>query len=156
MASMLWKKGRGKLGPLAPLIGEWIAEATSPEGLVRCTRRFERVLGGTYVRLEALWEYGDTRYEELALIGRDADGQVRFWSFTSDGKQSSGVLADVTDIHPQAVGFEAQMDAGLARMAYWPDEQEGFRWVVESHSAKGWKRFVEHHYLPATEGPTAG
>ena len=28
----LWKKGRGKLGPLAPLLGSWIAESDTPMG----------------------------------------------------------------------------------------------------------------------------
>ncbi len=66
--------------------------------------------------------------------------------FTSDGKRSEGTLADVTDVHPEAVGFEAQMPAGLARMVYWPDEAGGFRWAVESKNKRGWKRFTEHHY----------
>jgi len=54
-------------------------------------------------------------------------------------------VADVTDLHPEAVGFEAHMPAGFARMAYWP-AGDGFIWVVESKNAKGWRRFVEHHY----------
>jgi hypothetical protein len=33
-------------------------------------------------------------------------------------------------------------------MVYWPDEGEGFHWVVESKTKKGWNRFTEHHYLP--------
>jgi hypothetical protein len=49
-----WKKGRGKLGFLQPLLGRWTAEARSAElGPVRCTRSFEPVLGGAYVRLDA-------------------------------------------------------------------------------------------------------
>jgi hypothetical protein len=56
------------------------------------------------------------------------------------------MIANVTDIHPQAIGFEAQMPSGMARMAYWPDEAEGFRWAVEAKTKKGWKRFTEHHY----------
>ena len=43
------------------------------------------------------------------------------------------------------------MPAGRARMAYWPDQVEGFRWVVEARTKKGWSRFTEHHYLPAGE-----
>ena len=35
MSTKLWKKGRGKLGPLAPLHGKWVAEPTSPMGPVR-------------------------------------------------------------------------------------------------------------------------
>jgi hypothetical protein len=160
-----WKKGRSKLGFLQPLLGHWKAEAQTPMGPVRCTRRFEPILNGSYVRLEARWEFGAGQaakseecpdppaqgskvYEEQALIGAGDDGKVCFWSFTSDGKRSHGTAADVTDLHPEAVGFEAQMPAGCARMAYWPDEDNGFFWVVESKTAKGWRRFTEHHYHP--------
>jgi len=45
-------------------------------------------------------------------------------------------LTDVSDIHPQAVGFEAHMPSGLARMAYWLDEDEGFHWAVQSKTKK--------------------
>lgn len=146
---MIWKKGRGKLGIFEPLLGQWRVETDSDLGPVVCRRQFSRVLDGKYVRLEANWQIGsDKSYDEMAMIGVDRDKQIRFWSFTSDGKSSHGVLADVTDLHPLAIGFEAQMEAGLARMAYWPDEQEGFHWVVESKNKKGWNRFVEHHYLP--------
>src|SRR5262249_19516510 len=72
-----------------------------------------------------------------------------FWSFTSDGKRSQGTVADVTDVHAEAIGFEAEMPAGLARMVYWPDDDGGFFWVVESKNKKGWRRFVEHNYKPA-------
>jgi hypothetical protein len=144
-----WKKGRGKLGFLQPLLGRWTATAEGDVmGPVRCTRVFTPVLEGSYVRLEARWELGEGKvYEEEALIGAGDDGTVGFWSFTSDGKRSQGALADATDLHPEAIGFEAQMPAGLARMVYWPEEG-GFVWVAESRNAKGWKRFVEHHYRP--------
>ena len=127
----------------------------------RCTRTFEPVLGKSYVRLNAFWQFGAAAskppdgaappgggYEEIALIWTGGGGQVCFWSFTSAGKRSQGAVADVTDLHPEAVGFEAQMPAGLARMAYWPDG-DGFVWVVESKTKKGWRRFVEHRYRPA-------
>jgi putative hydrolase of the HAD superfamily len=39
-----------------------------------------------------------------------------------------------------------KMPAGLARMAYWPAEDDGCFWVVESKTAKGWRRFVHHDY----------
>jgi hypothetical protein len=160
----VWKKGRGKLGVLAPLLGRWSATAESPMGPLCCTRVFESVLGDSYVRLEARWKFGggaadgagpDVRakagrgYEEIALFGPAEDGQLAFWSFTSDGKRSQGTSADVTDLHAGAVGFEAQMPAGLARMAYWPAGDGGFFFVVESKNKKGWKRFLEHHYQPA-------
>jgi len=122
-------------------------------GPVRCRRVLEAILGGHFLRQTARWEFGHMEpgraYEEVALIGVGDGGQVCFWSFTSDGKRSQGVLADVTDLHPEAVGFEADMPAGRARMAYWPEEAGGFHWVVESKTKKGWKRFVHHSYRPA-------
>ena len=164
--SKLWKKGRGKLGFLQPLLGRWAAEAESPMGPLSCTRVFEPILNGSFIRLEARWRFGASadktqeqcpdgprksgrKYEETALIGAGDEGKVCFWSFTSDGKRSHGAVADVTDLHAEAIGFEAQMPAGLARMAYWPDGEGGFFWVVESWTVKGWKRFVKHHYHPA-------
>jgi hypothetical protein len=147
-AKKLWKKGRGKLGFLQPLLGSWVTEADTPMGRVRCTRVFEPVLSGSYVQLKARWQFGKGAYEEIAIIGVGEGGMVAFWSFTSDGKRSQGTVADVTDLHPEAIGFEAQMPAGLARMAYWPREDGGFAWVVESKNAKGWRRFTEHSYRP--------
>ncbi len=141
-----WKKGRGKLGIFEPLLGKWKAVSDSPMGEVTCVRSFQKVLNDAYIQLNADWDYGKSGYKEIAFIGVDAEGKIKFWSFTSDKKQSSGSLADVSDLHSQAIGFEALMPAGLARMAYWPDEKEGFRWVVESKNKKGWNRFVEHHY----------
>lgn len=88
-------------------------------------------------------------YEEIAIFGARESSGIEFWSFTSDGKRSQGALANVTDLHPEAIGFEAQMPAGLARMAYWPDGDGGFFFVVESKNKKGWKRFLEHHYRAA-------
>lgn len=143
---MKWKKGRGKLGLFDPLIGTWHTEADSETGPVKCKREFKKVLSGKYVQLIANWEYSNGTYDELAMIGVNPAKEICFWSFTSDGKQSEGQLADVSDIHSDAIGFEAQMPAGLARMVYWPDEEEGFHWVVESKTKKGWNRFVEHHY----------
>ena len=150
----LWKKGRGKLGPFDPLLGTWEAQAETPMGRIRCRRTFEPILGGRFLQLSALWEFGPAGsgrgYQELAIIGVGDDGQVTFWSFTSDGKRSHGTVADVTDLHPEAIGFEADMPAGRARMGYWPVEDGGFRWVVESKTKLGWKRFVEHTYVPAS------
>ena len=50
-----WKKGRGKLGILDPLLGNWEAKAESPMGKVKCTRKFEKILGGNYIQLNAKW-----------------------------------------------------------------------------------------------------
>ena len=148
---MKWTKGRGRLGIFTPLLGNWQTEAESEMGPVTCRREYKRVLDGKYIQLKAHWAYNGGSYDEIAMIGVNREKQVCFWSFTSDGKQSEGVLADVTDLHPQAFGFEAQMPAGLGRMAYWPDEEEGFHWVVEAHTKKGWRRIVEHHYRAVEE-----
>lgn len=146
----LWKKGRGKLGGFQPLLGRWIAQADSEMGPVRCTRELRSTLGGHYLELHVRWEFGakggGRAYEETAIIGPGDDGVVSFWSFTSDGKRSAGRLAEVSDLHPEAIGFEAQMPAGLARQGYWPAGDGGFFWVVESKNKSGWKRFVQHHY----------
>ena len=50
------------------------------------------------------------------------------------------------DIHPDALCFEAEMPAGVARQVYWPNELGGFDWVVESRTKRGWNRFVLHRY----------
>ena len=140
-----FKKGRGKFGIFQPLLGSWEANADSPMGKVKCTRTFEKVLGDNYIQLEAKWHFGQSLYVEHALYGIK-DGEIVFWSFTSDGKNSTGKLSDGSDIHQDAICFEAQMPAGTARMIYWPDTEEGFRWAVESKNKKGWNRFTEHHY----------
>jgi len=151
--SAAWKSGRGALGALKPLLGHWATEADGPGGFgkIRVARSFEPVLGGAYVRLEARWELGPGKaYEEIALFGKGEDGSLTFSSFTSDGKQSRGALADGTDVHPDAIAFEAQMPAGLARFVYWPAEEgDGFLFAVENRTKKGWNRFLRHHYKPA-------
>lgn len=155
-ARAMWRKGRGKLGVLEPLFGEWEADADAPpQGTVHCVRVIRRVLGGKYVELSARWELPGQIYEELALFGVDKDGGVAFWSFTSDGKRSQGVLAAAPDVHAEAVAFEAQMDAGFARQIYWPDGAGGFWWAVESKTQKGWNRFVLHQYRALGSGPAA-
>jgi hypothetical protein len=142
----LWKKGRGKLGLLDPLLGTWKATADTPLGPVACTRTLAKTLNGSYLELRAEWKFAKGSYLETALIGVRADGKLAFWSFTSDGKHSQGELADGSDVHPEAIAFVAQMPAGTARMVYWPEETGGFRWAVESKNRKGWKRFTEHRY----------
>lgn len=141
-----WKPGRGKLGVLDPLLGAWTASMNTPMGSARCVRTFARALNGAYVVLDAAWGIPGRQYLEHALYGVGESGVLSFWSFTSDGKRSTGTLADVRDVHPFAVGFEAQMPAGLARMIYWPSEGGGFTWAVESRTKRGWNRFTEHHY----------
>lgn len=147
-AGSVWKRGRGKLGALAALIGKWEATVETPLGPVQCTRSFTSILSKTYIQLIARWNFKKGVYEEVALFGLGDDRKLAFWSFTSDGNHSGGIMVDVSDIHPQAVGFQAQMPAGLARMIYWPDDGIGMRWAVEAKTKKGWKRFTEHHYHP--------
>jgi hypothetical protein len=147
-----WKKGRGKLGPMAPLIGAWTASAGSPMGPLSCSRVFSR-FGDGHVRLEAAWTLGGgarEAYRELAVFGSDDAGALGFHSFTNDGRSSRGRLVQAGDVPPGAIVFEADMPAGLARQLYWPDEIEGFHWAVEAQTRKGWRRFTEHHYRAAT------
>lgn len=141
-----WKKGRGRLAVMEPVLGHWTAIADSPQGRVRCTRSFSKVLGGAYIQVVAEWKFGKSRYQEIALFGAAPGGRLGFWSFTSDGKRSEGKLAEVSDVHPEAFGFEAKMPAGVGRMIFWPAEGAGFHWAVEAKTKKGWKRFTEHHY----------
>jgi len=145
-----WKKGRGLLGPVQPLFGAWIAQDDRNGMTMSCTRTFEP-FGKGWVRLEAVWAMGERgAYREIALIGAGDDGALGVFSFTNDGKRSTGRLADGSDIHPEALAFEAQMPAGLARMIYWPvdDDAPGFRFAVESRTQKGWNRFLLHTYRP--------
>lgn len=146
---MDWKKGRGKLGVFAPLLGNWICESDTERGPVVVTRQFEKTLDGKYIELRVQWKFAKTSYEELALFGVGRDKAIHFWSFTSDGKNSQGILSDAGDINENNLAFEATMDAGVARQVYWPHEREGFHWAVESKTRKGWNRFVDHHYRRA-------
>ena len=149
----LWKKGRGRLGVFDPLLGNWLAQSDSPRGPVRISRHFNIILDAKYVELQVDWIFSGYTYSERSLFGVDQDQQLKFWSFTSDGKRSEGVVADATDLHPQALGFEAMMPDGLARQVYWPDDESGFHWVVESKNRRGWNRFVAHHYHAIQEEP---
>lgn len=142
----IWKKARGKLGFLDPLIGTWIAESDSPMGRVKCTRTFTRMHGDKWITLDADWDFGGKHYIEHAVYGVGDDGNPAFWSFTSDGKRSQGTLSDGKDVHPEAIAFEAEMAAGTARMIYWPGEDGTINWAVESKTKKGWNRFTNHVY----------
>ena len=156
MTAKTWTPGTGPLGALEPLLGQFAAEGKSANGQFQCMRSFEKTLGGQYVRLYAAWEFGGVlAYEETAIFGTDEESGIVYWSFTSDGKRSAGKSADVSDIHPEAVGFEAQMPAGLARQAYYPGEAGSYHWVVESKEESGWSRFVAHHYVPVDSASTS-
>lgn len=143
-----WKKGRSKLGIFQPIIGSWITNAGSNDPTKPpCNRVLKFDLGNKYIIQDVVWHLGDKNYMDHTVIGLSSDKRITCWSFTSDGKNSTGKLADVSDIHPLAIGFESQMPAGLARQAFYPDEKEGFHWVVEAMNKKGWKRFLEQHYV---------
>jgi len=145
-----WKKGRGRMGPMTPLLGRWKAQADTPMGPVACVRDYQK-FGDHYVRLDAEWTFkgkaaASRAYREVCLFGPDSDGTLAFWSYTSDGKKSCGRLADGSDIDPRSVCFEARMDAGLARQVFWPADSGGMHWVVEARTKKGWRRLADHHY----------
>ncbi len=151
---MAWKKGRGLLGPLQPLLGTWRTReglgSTEAANMV-CTRAFAS-FGKGWIALDARWQIGPRReYCETAFFGAGEDGALSFFSFTNDGKRSTGRLSDGSDVHPEAIAFEAQMPAGLARMIYWPlpDGGPGFRFAVENRTKKGWNRFLCQHFGPA-------
>lgn len=146
----IWKKGKGKLGIFNSLLGNWVASSDSPMGKYKCTRTLKPILNDKYIQLNARWEFGSKVYEEHAIIGVYND-KISFWSFTSDGKQSQGNIADGTDIHKEAICFEAQMPVGLARMIYWPNEDGSINWAVESKNKKGWNRFTLHKYIAVEE-----
>ena len=74
---------------------------------------------------------------------------LTFWSYTNDGKKSSGRLSAAPDVHKQAVCFEAEMGHGTARQVFWPADSGGMHWVVEARTKKGWRRLADHHYRPA-------
>lgn len=154
MAPTQWKKGRGKLGVFAPLLGDWRATADTEMGPLVCTRSFTPALGGKYIQLDAVWTFKTKKgakprppYEERCLFGPHKEHGLGFWSFTSDGKHSEGHIFDAADIHPEALCFAAQMDAGFARQTYWPGADGAMHWCVESRTKKGWNRFVEHTYV---------
>jgi len=189
----LWKKGRGKLGFLDPLLGAWRARTNSQNGPVVCVRRFEPVLKDGYVRLTAHWKVGPAperssparkaaakpeagtkrdgaanaaagegspkpgssyTYDEMAIVGTGGEKNVRFWSFTSDGKHTYGVAADASDLHPDSIGFEATVMGRQARQVYFPGENGEMIWVVEAKAKKGWNRFVEHRYRRIEDAPS--
>ena len=151
---MAWKKGRGLLGPLQPLLGDWrtlAAEGGTPASNMACTRSFA-AFGKGWIRLDAVWQIAPGRdYCETAFFGTGEDGALGFFSFTNDGKRSSGRLSDGSDVHSAAVAFEAQMPAGLARFVYWPPEDggPGFLFTVENRTKKGWNRFLRQHFVAA-------
>ncbi|MBK8835473.1 MAG: hypothetical protein IPO29_11700 [Anaerolineae bacterium] len=59
-------------------IGAWVAKAESPQGPVTCRRVFARAAGSAVVILTAVWEFGQTRYEELAVFAPGDDGGLAF------------------------------------------------------------------------------
>ena len=104
-----WIAGPGPLGALAPLLGAWVAEGETATGVFRCERRFDQVLHRGYVQLVATWILPGRDYEELALFGVDAAGELRMWSFTSDGRQSLGSHTAAPDLPQPNITFEADM-----------------------------------------------
>lgn len=148
--TIAWKPGRGKMGFMTPLLGTWRTEiAETPLGRVICLRTYEKTLDGKFIQLTADWDIGDGKkhYREIAIYGLTRDKVPAFWSFTTDGGTSHGVLADVRDMHPEAKGFEAEMPAGLARFGFWP-ENGGFVWAAEAQTKKGWREIVRHFCTP--------
>jgi hypothetical protein len=150
MTAKVWKTGRGLLGPLTPLLGDWRATAQMKGQAFECRRSFQR-LGKGWIRLDAAWDVPNGPYLETALYGPGDDGELAMFSFTSDGRRSMGRRTDGADVDPQALAFKARMPAGVARMVYWPleDGEPGFRFAVENQVKAGWNRFLTQVYRPA-------
>ena len=145
-------KGDATMRFFAPLLDRtWVAEGDGPMGKYTCERRFERVLQRKFVRMAVAWEFGENTYEEIAMFGRDPrEKRLAFWSFQSDGKNSHGVNVAADDAPEGAVVFEAEMDAGLARMLLWlGNDREQFHVAVENRTKKGWNRLLEQCHTPS-------
>lgn len=141
-----WKTGRGKMGFMAPLIGQWLAiDPDTPMGKVVCIRTYAYILNRKFIRLQADWDIGDGKktYTEIAHYGLNSDKTPAFWSFTSDGGQSYGELADVSEMHAGARGFHADMPSGLARFGFWPTD-DGMIWAAEAKAKSGWTSMIRH------------
>src|ERR1700722_18094121 len=73
-SSPAWKKGRGRLGLLDPLLGSWIATGDSHIGQFECVRTFTRALENSCVILDAHWTLLNKNYQEHAIIRPNDDG----------------------------------------------------------------------------------
>lgn len=146
MSNDLWKIGRGKMGFMKPLLGAWTASVPdTPMGTVICRRLYEEILDGKFIRLTADWNIGDGKkfYQEIAHYGLNREKTPAFWSFTSDGGNSYGELADVSEMADEARGFVAEMPSGLARFGFWPSET-GMIWAADAKTNKGWSTMIRH------------
>lgn len=143
--------GRGLLGPMKPLLGDW-SSSGEHNGVPVTVRRQYEPWGKGWVRLTATWSMPEKSYVETAFYGATADGRLGFYSFTNDGKRSEGHLADGTDVHDHAVAFVARFPAGTGRMIAWPrnDGRPGFDFAVESQTKKGWNRFLLQRFGPVS------
>ena len=148
---MGWNKGRGKLGRFKPLLGSWQPRGDSAMGPLTCTRHFELILNNKWLSLRAVWTYDDPKrdpYEEHCLIGAKDKTTLGFYSFISDGSHSEGILTEATDVHPEALCFEAEMPHGRARQIYSAGADGALLWQVERRVKAGWSPIVTHTYLP--------
>ena len=120
---MAWKKGRGLLGPLQPLLGSWRtvhSEGGTAAANMACTRRFE-AFGKGWIRLDAVWQVGPgPDYVEAAFFGAGEDGALGFFSFTSDGKSDAffgtnvGLVEDCRPLFPPLSELATLVAAKLA------------------------------------------
>ena len=142
--------GRGLLGPLKPLMGDWVWSGEHAGQSIQVRRTYEP-FGKGWVRLTAIWTMPEKDYVETAFYGPADDGALGFYSFTNDGRRSEGRLADGSDVHPTAVAFVAKFPAGTGRMIAWPrdDGSPGFDFAVESQTKRGWNRFLTQRFGPA-------
>jgi hypothetical protein len=129
---------------LKPFLGRWTANGSGPMGPYTCERQLTPILEGKFVQMLVRWTVGTKRHEELCMFGVK-DERLQFWSFTSDGKSSTGISVIADELPDGTLVFEAAMPAGQARVSYQPDGEQ-FRFVVESRGKKGWRRFLEQNF----------
>ena len=149
-----WTKGRGLLGPLAPLMGAWVHEpdrlAGSVPAALRCTRLLEP-FGKDWIRLDACWDQGERgQYRETAFTSsrrRDGRGQGPAPLLLHQRRQKVRGSPVRQERRPSRGGGVRIPDAGrpgagdlLAAGGRRPGES--FRFAVESRTQKGWNRFT--------------
>ena len=97
---MAWKKGRGKLGPLQPLLGAWRtanSEGSTAGATMACTRSFTP-FGKGWIRLEAVWQVMEQRFRSrqvpLKNLVRGKVDQASGGSVRQEIKITQGIDSD--------------------------------------------------------------
>jgi len=137
------------LGALERFVGDWQGTADGQAGSGTVTRRYERVLGGRFIR-----ETNTSRYPAQA---RNPKGEVHEHSgmFSFD-KERKALMLRQFHIEGFVNTFRQASEPGAATLVF---ESEGFenfsnRWKArESYEFKGDDEFVETFELAAPDQP---